>query len=92
MALFINPFDAELHLELGDAYAATNAGDGAHFEYESALKADPPLRRPALAHLGVARVDFARKDTAGARRAIDFALKLEPENAEALSLSRRVAK
>src|SRR5205814_5203298 len=32
MALFVNPFDAELHLELADAYAATNApnfSDGA---------------------------------------------------------------
>ena len=97
MALFINPFDAELHLELADAYAATSAADGgaaagAIYEYESALKADPPLRRPALAQLGLARTAFARKDAPGARRALDAALKLEPENAEGLALARRLGK
>jgi tetratricopeptide (TPR) repeat protein len=92
LALYVNPFDAENHLALADAYAATGAPDQAVYEYESALKADPPLRRPAVAQVGLARVLADRRDAAGARRAVDAALKLEPENAEAQALSRRVGR
>jgi len=92
MALFISPFDAELHLQLADAYAASNSPDSAIYEYESALKAETPLRRPALAHIGMARALFAKKDSAAARRAVQAALKLEPENADALALARQGSK
>jgi len=90
MALFINPFDAELHLAIADAYANTNAPDNALYEYDSALKADPPLRRPAVAELGVSRVYIAKKDMPAAKRALEKALKLEPENAEALALAKKM--
>jgi tetratricopeptide (TPR) repeat protein len=92
MAVYINPFDAEIHLALADAYGATAAPDSAVFEYESALKAEPPLRRPAVAELGLARVLADKHDVAGAKRALERALKLEPENADALALARKIGK
>ncbi len=90
MALFINPYDADLHVDLGDAYAATGALDQALWEYDSALKAEPALRRPAVAQLGMARAYLAKKDSANAKRALQAALKLEPENAEARELSKKI--
>jgi tetratricopeptide (TPR) repeat protein len=90
MALNINPFDADLHLKLADAYAATGGPDGAIYEYDSALRSDPPLRRPAIAQLGLARAYAAKKDLALARRALDAALKLEPDNAEARELAKKL--
>jgi tetratricopeptide (TPR) repeat protein len=92
MAMYINPFDADLHVELGDAYAATNALDNAIFEYESALKADPPMRRPAVAHIGAAKAYLAKKDAASAKRELQAALKLEPENAEGLAVLKKIGK
>jgi tetratricopeptide (TPR) repeat protein len=92
MALFINPYDADLHVALGDAYAATNAPDPAIYEYESALKAEPPLRRSAIAQLGLARVYVGKKDPATARKALQAALKLEPDNAEALALAKKIGR
>lgn len=86
MALYINPYDAELHLNLGQAYVALTQPDAAVFEYESALAVDPPLRRPAVAHIGLARAWQAKKDVKKAKAAIAAALKLEPQNAEALAV------
>lgn len=90
MALFINPFDAELHLALGQANEGLASPTDAVFEYESALASQPPLRRPAIAHLGLARVYAAKKELAQARRALAQALKLEPENTEAVALQKRL--
>ena len=92
MALYINPFDADLHVTLGDAYGATAALDNAIYEYESALKADPPMRRPAIAHLGEARAYLAKKDAVSAKREVQAALKLEPENAEGLAMMKKIGK
>jgi tetratricopeptide (TPR) repeat protein len=91
MALYINPFDADLHLKLGAAYLATGAPEAAVYEYDSALASDPPLRRPAVAWIGLARAHAARKDAAAARKAVEAALKLEPENAEARELARTLS-
>ncbi|HKA89313.1 MAG TPA: tetratricopeptide repeat protein [Haliangiales bacterium] len=90
MALFINPYDAELHLTLGDAHAALGAADAAAFEYESALLADPPLRRPAVVQIGLARAQLMRKDTAAAKKAVAEALRLEPDNVEAQELAKKL--
>ena len=90
MALFINPYDAELHLTLGDAYAALAVPADAVFEYESALAADPPLRRPAVVQIAMARVQLTRRDNPAAKKAIVEALRLEPDNAEALELAKKV--
>lgn len=90
MALFIYPYDAELHVWLAEIYGATNSPKESIFEAESALLADPPAARPALAHLAITRAALALKDPARARQAIGKALALEPKNAEALGLQRKV--
>src|SRR5262249_53182732 len=90
MALFINPFDAELHTTLADAYLELRDGESAAFEYDSAILADPPLRRPAVAHVGAARAHMLRKDDAAARKSIAEALKLEPDNDDGQALAKRL--
>jgi tetratricopeptide (TPR) repeat protein len=90
MALNVNPWDSELHLALGEAYLQLKQLDGAAYEFESALFAQPPLPRPAVAQIALARAQVARKDLKAAKKAIDAALKLEPRNAEALELKKKV--
>jgi len=90
MALYINPYDGELHMTMGDAYAALAAPADAVYEYESALAADPPLRRPAVVQIAMARVQLSRRDGPAAKKAILEALRLEPENAEALELAKKL--
>lgn len=90
MALLINPYDPDVHLALGEAYLALGRHDDAAWEFESALLCDPPLRRPAVAHLGLARASLAKKDRARARKALAEALRLEPTNADALELKKQL--
>ncbi len=90
MGLLVNPWDADLHLNLGEAYLQLKQPDAAAYEFESALVANPPLGRPAVAQIALARAHVARKDTKSARKALDAALKLEPKNAEALELRKRL--
>ena len=59
-------------------------------EFESALAIDPPLRRPAVAHLGAARAYLAMKDPVRARKAVAEALRLEPQNQQALALKKKI--
>jgi tetratricopeptide (TPR) repeat protein len=87
LALDINPADAELLLKLGRAYLETGAPDRALYSYDSALLVTPAMRRPALAHVGRARALAAQGDKAGARKAIQQALALEPDNKDALELA-----
>ncbi len=89
MAIYVNPFDGEVFVALGDAHAATDPKQ-ALFAYDSALLAKPPLRRPALVHLGRARVYFASRKRAMARNEIKKALKYEPNNIDALQLKKQV--
>ena len=90
MALFVNPADPDLHAALGQAYLALGQIDDAVYEYQSALLTDPPLARPAIAHLGLARAYLARKHKAAARAAIAEALRVEPGSAEALALKKKL--
>jgi tetratricopeptide (TPR) repeat protein len=86
LALYISPFDTEVLLALGKAHGELGDHRPALFSYDSALLAEPPLRRPALAHLGRARALWALGNRAEARAALTLALSTEPENAEALAL------
>ncbi len=86
MALYINPYDVDLHVDLGNTYLALAQGDLAMYEFESALASDPPMRRPAVGHIGVAWAYVVKKDAKKAKAAVDKALKLEPKNAEALAM------
>jgi len=86
LAIYINPFDAEILLSLGQAYIELGDGKQSLYTYDTALATSPPLRRPALAHLGRARAYQALKDKAKAKAAVKEALKTEPENRDALDL------
>jgi tetratricopeptide (TPR) repeat protein len=90
MGVQINPFDAPLHLDLGIAYLETGKLDDAIFSLESSLIARPELRRPALAHIGLARAYHAKKQKRKARAELKRALVLEPANAEALALKKKL--
>lgn len=90
MALQINPFDGDLHLDLGTAYVETGHIDKGIFELQSALMSKPELRRPALAHIVLARAWLAKKDKRRARAALKKALATEPANAEALALKKKL--
>jgi tetratricopeptide (TPR) repeat protein len=90
LGLYINPSDADLFLKLGQAYLESGAPDRALFTFDSALLAKPDIRRPALAHLGRARAYEQLKQAKKARAAVDQALKIENENAEALALKKRL--
>jgi tetratricopeptide (TPR) repeat protein len=86
LALDINPADPELLLKLGRAYLETGAADRALDSFDSALTVTPMMRRPALAQVGRARALIAAADRAAARKAVALALKLEPDNKDALAL------
>jgi len=86
MAVEINPFDVELLLLLGQANAELGKHKVSLYHYDSALVVEPPLRRPALAHVGRAKALAATGDKKAAKKAVEKALTLEPENAEALAL------
>jgi tetratricopeptide (TPR) repeat protein len=88
LAMYLAPGDGEILLALGRAYGELGQHERAAFTYDSALGAQPPLRRPALAHLGRAKALAALGQKAKAKAAVQQALRTEPENAEALGLAR----
>jgi tetratricopeptide (TPR) repeat protein len=90
MALFQFPADAELLTTLGKAYLETGAPERALYSFDSALLVDPPMRRPALAHLGRTRAYLAKGDKAKARAALAAAAKTEPAHAEVVELKKLV--
>lgn len=88
MALYIFPSDAELLMTLGKAYLALGDGDRALYSYDSGLLVDPPMRRPALAHIGRARAYLALGDKAKAKAALALAMRTEPAHAEVIELKK----
>jgi hypothetical protein len=88
MALDISPGDPDLQLTLGKAYLALGDGASALAAFDSALVIAPPLRRPAVAHLGRARAYLALGDKAKARAALALAVKTEPAHAEVVELKK----
>ncbi len=86
MALYIFPADPEMLLLLGKAYLETGDGKQALYSYDSALLVNPPLRRPAIAHIGRARAFLALGDKAKAKAALALASKTEPGHAEVVEL------
>ncbi|MCP4449298.1 MAG: tetratricopeptide repeat protein [Myxococcales bacterium] len=87
LALNLDPAQGKVQLWLGQAYQETKAYDDALYAYETALLIRPRLRRPALAHLGLAKALLGKGDTRRAKSSARDALDLEPENAEAIELS-----
>lgn len=89
-AIEINPSDSDLLLALGQAYLETGSPDKALFSFDSALLVRPEMRRPGLAQLGRARAMKAQGDRRGALKAIDQALRLERDNADAGALKKEL--
>ncbi len=90
LAMFIAPFDAEVLLALGRAYVELgDAAAGLH-TFDIALTLEPPLRRPALAHLGRATALAALGKKSDAKAALAKALTTEPENKDALALQAKL--
>jgi arylsulfatase A-like enzyme/Tfp pilus assembly protein PilF len=75
----INDRSYELHLFLGDAYAATRQEDLALGEYAAAGVLNPHSAAPALS---TARVYLAQKDLARATQKIEEAATIEPAGSE----------
>ena len=90
MALEIFPSDADLLMTLGKAYLATGDADRSLYSYDSALVVDPPLRRPALAHIGRTRAFLAKGDKKAARAALALAIKTEPAHVEVIELQKQL--
>jgi tetratricopeptide (TPR) repeat protein len=90
MAMFIFPSDPDLLLLLGKAYLETGDARQALFSYDSALLVNPPLRRPAIAHIGRTRAYLAQGQKAKARAALALASKTEPAHAEVVELKAKV--
>lgn len=90
LALDIFPEDADLLMTLGKAYLETGEPERALYSYDSALLIEPPMRRPALAHLGRTRALLARGDKKGARAALAAAERTEPAHAEVIELKAKV--
>ncbi len=91
LAVFMNPSDAYLFIELGDAFVSTDPKK-AIFHFGSALVAEPQLRRPALAHIGMAKAYMVQRNKRKARASLRKALRLEPNNFEALELRKKLRK
>jgi tetratricopeptide (TPR) repeat protein len=92
LGINIDPAKGDLQLALAQAYLETKATKKALFAYETALLIRPRLRRPALAHIGRATALLILGKKSEARSALDDALDLEPENAEAIKMRRTLAK
>ncbi len=90
LALALFPSDADLLTTLGKAYLALGDGKAALYSYDSALVVDPPMRRPALAHIGRVRAYLALGDKANAKAALAAAAKTEPAHAEVVELKKQL--
>jgi len=90
LALDISLGNADLFMQLGQAYLETGNPDRALYSYDSALLVRPPMRRPGLAQLGRARALKAKGDSKGALDAVNKALKSEPDNADAAALRKEI--
>jgi choline-sulfatase len=77
--LATNERSYELHLFLGDAYAATRQFDNALGEYAAAALLNPGSGAPALS---AARAYLTQGDTTGAMRKVDEAARIEPGAAD----------
>ena len=90
MATFIVPADPEILTSLGRAYQELNDPTRALFTFDTMLLINPPVRRPALVHLGRARALAALNRPKDARLAITQGLKTEPEHPDLLDLKAKL--
>lgn len=86
LGINIDPAKGALQLAVGKAYLEVGATKKALFAYDTAILIRPRLRRPALAHVGRAKALLKLGKKRDAENALDDALDLEPENAEAIKM------
>jgi tetratricopeptide (TPR) repeat protein len=86
-AIYINPFEADIHLAAGKEYEAAGEHTEAAREYGVAVALDS---KSLEALVGRARALAAAGDTRAARRAIVAIRDLDPENAEATKIESRL--
>ncbi len=85
-AIFVDVLGGQTHALYAKALSAQNAHDKAAYELESATMCPGKAPEKATAHALLAQEYAALKRPADAKKALDEALKLDPENAEAKSV------
>jgi Flp pilus assembly protein TadD len=77
-----DPLTAAEHSDLGVSYERAGRADLAEREYKKAIHKDDRL---AVAHLNLGNLHAARNDWSGAERCYRDALRVKPEDADALN-------
>jgi tetratricopeptide (TPR) repeat protein len=85
--IFVDPFGAPTHTAYARGLAATGRHDKAQFELETALLCNPKKKEAATVHALLAQEAVAQKKPAEAKKHVDEALRLDPENTEAKAVS-----
>lgn len=81
-AMFVAIYDEHVHTNYGKALAATGLHERAVYEYESALLCEPNAEDAATAHALAAASLVALKRNPDAKKHLDEAKRLDPNNAE----------
>ncbi|MBS2018401.1 MAG: tetratricopeptide repeat protein [Deltaproteobacteria bacterium] len=82
-AIYVDVLGGQTHALYAKALAATNAHDKAIYELETAVLCPGKPQEKATHHALLAQEYVAAKRNADAKKALDEALKLDPDNAEA---------
>ncbi len=90
MATYIAPGDPDVLGGLAKAYVELGDSKLALFTYDTMLLMQPPVRRPALVHIGRARAYLATGDKGNAKKALDLAAKSEPEHPDVVDLRAKL--
>jgi tetratricopeptide (TPR) repeat protein len=85
-AIFVDVLGAQTHTLYARALSAQNAHDTAAYELESALLCQSKPPEKATAHALLAQELVTLKRNGEAKRHLDEAIKLDPDNAEAKSV------
>jgi O-antigen ligase len=90
--LQLNPQSAGAYLNLGNIYLLTSESDPRRIElagdcYKKSIQLDP---NKVEGHFDLAYVYFLHRDLKSALRELDAVLKIDPQNAKALSLKRQI--
>jgi tetratricopeptide (TPR) repeat protein len=85
--IFVDPFGAPTHVAYARGLGATGRHDKAEFELETALLTNPKKKEAATIHALLAQEDVALKKPAEAKKHVEEALRLDPENTEARAVT-----
>jgi tetratricopeptide (TPR) repeat protein/TolB-like protein len=88
MAMSVYPNSADTHILLGDIYQRQRNYDQAVLEYEASIRLHPS----AESYMRIAKLQRTLNQNAPALRAVNEALRLEPEHAAALTMKAELQK